>query len=79
MARELTHDEAVSRARLRLQLLAEKADLELELARIRGQTGVPSQLTGLLPVAAATAAGLLLSRGDWRQRALAVVARLLTR
>ena len=84
MARGLTNEEEVSRARLRLQLMAEKADLELELARRRARVQPAAAAGPLLatvaPAVLAALAGLLMSRrSGWRERTLAVVARLLSR
>lgn len=90
MAGELTKQEQVDRARLRLQLTAEKLELESRLAARAGGPGRLSSLlgsSGLPPVAGlaggallAVAAGVLLARKPGlRAPALALLSRLLSR
>lgn len=92
MAGKLTHQEEVDRARVRLRLMAEKLELEAQLARSRaGRSGGLSSLVGAgstLPPALVTAggaalalvAGVVLARKPGlRAPVLALVARLLAR
>jgi len=90
VAGKLTHEEEVRRARLRLQLLAERSELEARLARQRSgsllRQGVASLAAdpGLLRLSGGAllslVAGLVLARQPrWRTALLALLARQLTR
>lgn len=92
MDRERTHQEEIEAAKLKLQLLAEKAELQADLARRRG-TGLPANVlrsAEKLPPAAllgVAGAGLLAVVGGFflvrqpkvRQAALMAVVRFLSR
>ncbi len=92
MARELTKQEEVDQARLRLKLLAQKHELEAELRRRQARNsfslaalpGAGGKLPGLAVTAGgallAVAAGMLLARQPkLRAPALALLTRMLTR